>query len=124
MYFNRSLVLFCGLFASLVFSSGIVFSSFPQVCHSASVALTFALRRALGDTHKPGAILPSLKPFSLERFLLLRQIVVRAKMSMLILMDGTVLPGYCPEIRQLYTDVEKIYPRKEYPNKGDRPGCP
>jgi len=31
---------------------------------------------ALGDTHKPGAILPSLKPFSLERFLLLRQIVV------------------------------------------------
>ena len=48
MYFNRSLVLFCGLFASLVFSSGIVFSSFPQVCHSASVALTFALRRALG----------------------------------------------------------------------------
>ena len=66
MYFNRSLVLFCGLFASLVFSSGIVFSSFPQVCHSASVALTFALRRALGDTHKPGAILPSLKPFSLE----------------------------------------------------------
>ena len=115
MYFNRSLVLFCGLFASLVFSSGIVFSSFPQVCHSASVALTFALRRALGDTHKPGAILPSLKPFSLERFLLLRQIVVRAKMSMLILMDGTVLPGYCPEIRHLYTDVEKIYPRKEYP---------
>ena len=31
---------------------------------------------ALGDTHKPGAILSSLKPFSLERFLLLRQIVV------------------------------------------------
>ena len=31
---------------------------------------------ALGDTHKPGAILPSLTPFSLERFLLLRQIVV------------------------------------------------
>ena len=31
---------------------------------------------ALGDPHKPGAILPSLKPFSLERFLLLRQIVV------------------------------------------------
>ena len=31
---------------------------------------------ALGDTHKPGAILASLKPFSLERFLLLRQIVV------------------------------------------------
>ena len=28
---------------------------------------------ALGDTHKPGAILPSLKPFSLERFLLLRE---------------------------------------------------
>ena len=48
----------------------------------------------------------------------------QAKMSMLILMDGTVLPGYCPEIRHLYTDVEKIYPRKEYPNKGDRPGCP
>ena len=32
-------------------------------------------RKHLG-THKPGAILPSLKPFSLERFLLLRQIVV------------------------------------------------
>ena len=32
--------------------------------------------KALGDTHKPGAILPNLKPFSLERFLLLRQIVV------------------------------------------------
>ena len=32
--------------------------------------------KALGDTYKPGAILPSLKPFSLERFLLLRQIVV------------------------------------------------
>ena len=31
---------------------------------------------ALGDTHKPEAILPSLKPFSLERFLLLLQIVV------------------------------------------------
>ena len=35
-----------------------------------------ALGEALGDTHKPGAILPSLKPFSLERFFLLRQIVV------------------------------------------------
>ena len=31
---------------------------------------------ALGDTHKPGAILPSLTPFTMERFLLLRQIVV------------------------------------------------
>ena len=31
---------------------------------------------ALGDTQKPEAILPSLTPFTTERFLLLRQIVV------------------------------------------------
>ena len=31
---------------------------------------------ALGDTHKPEAISPSLMPFTLEHFLLLRQIVV------------------------------------------------
>jgi len=35
-----------------------------------------ALGEALGDTHKPEAISPSLMPFTLERFLLLRQIVV------------------------------------------------
>ena len=56
MYFNRSLVLFCGLFASLVFSSGIVFSSFPQVCHSASVALTFALRSNLFSFEKASSM--------------------------------------------------------------------
>ena len=32
--------------------------------------------KALGDTHKPEAVLPSLTSFATERFLLLRQIVV------------------------------------------------
>ena len=31
------------------------------------------LEGALGDTHKPEAILPSLTPFAFERFFLLRQ---------------------------------------------------
>ena len=35
-------------------------------------------RIAIGDTHKPIAILPSLTPFALERFLHLRQIVVNS----------------------------------------------
>ena len=40
------------------------------------------------------------------------------RMSMLILMDGTVLPGYCPEVRDLYEDIEKVYPRKQNKDVG------
>ena len=47
-----------------------------------------------GDTHKPGAILASLKSFSLERFLLLRQIVGSASFEVEVVdEDGKSFAG-------------------------------
>ena len=52
------------------------FSDHQAVIPTSKTEVSAADEVALGDTHKPGAILLSLKPFSLERFLLLRQIGV------------------------------------------------
>ena len=72
---------FAGVRLGFRFSTGKAFGDTHKVKRQVSQLIGEHLGKALGgealgDTHKPEAISPSLMPFTLERFLLLRQIVV------------------------------------------------